>query len=166
MTPAAGVDSTYGVRRLRPHLYFGPSVHPIDLPRLRRAGITAVLSLQQPGIDLPQTVVDRMRRACAPHDIAFFNIGIHDYDPEAVIAALPATLTTLGDLIRAGRVVYVHCTEGINRAPSVALAHLVRDERLDVDIALAELQRCDAGVRPYGAVIEWLRQSVDETTND
>ena len=144
------------MRQLRPHLHFGPSVHPVDVGRLRRAGVTAVLSLQQPGVDLPHAAVERMRRACEPL-ILFHNLGIHDYDPDAVIDALPAALTVLQELIVGGRVVYLHCSEGINRAPSVALAYLVRGEGIDVDAALAELRTCDSGARPYAAVIDWLR---------
>jgi len=144
------------MRRLRPHLYFGPSVHPPDLPRLHRSGITAILSLQQPRIDLSVAAIERMRAACEPR-IVFRNVGIHDYDPEAVIAALPETLINLHGLIGAGRVVYVHCSEGINRAPSVALAYVVQHEGSGVDAALAELRRCDPGAKPYAAVIEWLR---------
>jgi len=146
------------MRRLRPHLYFGGSVHPPDLPRLRRSGITAILSLQQPRIDLPIAAMERMRAACEPR-ITFRNIGIHDYDPDAVIAALPETLISLHGLIADGRVVYVHCSEGINRAPSVALAYVVSHEGLAVDDAVAELRRCDPGAKPYAAVIEWLRGS-------
>jgi protein-tyrosine phosphatase len=144
------------VRRLRSQLYLGASVHPADLPRLRRAGITAVLSLQQPEIDLPRAAMERMRVACAPH-VVFHNVGIHDYDPDAVIVALPAALASLHGLLREGQVVYVHCTEGINRAPSVALAYLVCHEALDVDAALSDLRRCDPGARPYTEVIDWLR---------
>jgi hypothetical protein len=144
------------MRRLRPYLYFGPSVHPTDLPHLRRAGITAVLSLQQPGVDLPRASIERMRAACAPN-VVFTNIGIRDYDPDAVIAALPVVLASLHALIAGGRVVYVHCSEGISRAPSTVLAYLVQHEGLDVDRALAELERSDAGVRPYAAVVNWLR---------
>jgi predicted protein tyrosine phosphatase len=146
------------MRRLRPHLYFGPSVYPADVPRLTRAGITAVLSLQQPGVDLSHAAIERMRLACERRQIRFHNIGIHDYDPNAVIGALPDVLEHLRGLVRTGHVVYVHCTEGINRAPSILLAYLVRCESLVVDAALAELQRCDHGVRPYPAVIEWLRR--------
>ena len=144
------------MRRLRPHLYLGASVHPADVPRLQRKGITAVLSLQQAGVDLPHAAMERMRVACEPR-IAFRNVGIHDYDPDAVIAALPATLASLSALIDAGRIVYVHCSEGINRAPSVALAYLVRCERLDINAALVDLRHCDPGAQPYAAVIEWLR---------
>jgi protein-tyrosine phosphatase len=115
-----------------------------------------VLSLQQPGIDLPHAAVERMRAACEPQ-LVFCNVGIHDYDPHAVIESLPVVLPVLHTLIGAGRVVYLHCSEGINRAPSVALAYLVRHEGLDIDAALAQLRRCDAGARPYTAVIDSLR---------
>jgi len=155
-TTTAAIGATVNVRQLRPQLYFGASIQPADLPRLHRAGITAVLSLQQPDVDLPRTAVERMRAACEPR-ILFRNLGIQDYDPDAVIAALPATLPSLHALISDGRVVYVHCSEGINRAPSVALAYVVHHERLDVDAALADLRRCDPLVRPYAAVIDWLR---------
>jgi len=144
------------MRRLRRQLCFGPSVHPADLPRLYTAGITAVLSLQQLGIDLPHAAAERMRLACEPA-IVFRNIGIHDYDPDAVIAALPIVLDSLHALIVDGRIVYVHCSEGINRAPSVALAYLVRHEGLAVDTALAELHASDRAARPYPKLIDWLR---------
>jgi protein-tyrosine phosphatase len=147
------------MRQLRPHLHFGPSVHPADVGRLRRAGITAVLSLQQAGVDLPRAAMERMRTTCEPQ-IIFHNVGIHDYDPDAVIERLPVVLAVLHALIADGRVVYLHCSEGINRAPSVALAYLVRHEGLDVDEALGAVRACDAGARPYDAVINWLRDGV------
>ena len=153
---ACDTGTPWTVRQLRPHLHLGPSVHPADVARLRRAGVTAVLSLQQPGVDLPQAAIERMRAACEPI-IVFHNVGIHDYDPDAVIQALPAALAVLQGLIGDGRIVYLHCSEGINRAPSVGLAYLVRAEGLDLDAALAEHRRCDSGARPYAAVIDWLR---------
>ena len=118
-----------------------------------------MLSLQQPGVDLPLSAVERMRAACGSQ-ILFHNVGIHDYDPDAVIGALPRALPLLHALIGAGRIVYLHCSEGINRAPSVALAYLVRHERPDIDAALAAVRACDAGARPYDAVINWLRDGV------
>ena len=144
------------MRRVRPHLYVGPSVQPADVGRLLRTGITAILSLQQADVDLPRAAIERMRAACAPR-ISFHNIGIRDYDPDAVIAALPLALTAVDGLIRDDHVVYLHCSEGINRAPSVVLAYLVRCERLGVEMALAEMRRCDPGARPYAAVVAWLR---------
>ncbi len=145
------------MRRLLPNLFIGPSVHPLDLPRLCGAGITAVLSLQQPGTDLSPAAIERMRAACARHAIGFDNIGVHDYDPEAIIAALPTVLARLSTLIDNAHVVYLHCTEGINRAPSVALAYLVHHRQQSVDKAVAEVARCDPGARPYAPLIAWLR---------
>jgi protein-tyrosine phosphatase len=146
------------VKRVRPTLFFGPSVHPPDLPRLRHAGITAVFSLQEAGHDLPATAIDRMRRACAP-GIEFHNVGVPDYDPVALIDRLSSALAALHDLLDGGRVVYVHCSEGVNRAPSVALAHLVVREGLSVEEALAEIRRADPGAHPYAELVAWLRQT-------
>jgi protein-tyrosine phosphatase len=144
------------VRRLRSNLYFGPSVHPTDLPRLHRVGISAILSLQESGRDLTAAAMERMRAACAPR-IAFHNVGIPDYDPRALITHLADALDLLTAAQANGGVVYVHCSEGINRAPSVALAHLVRVERLAVDDALREIRHADPGVRPYPELLAFLR---------
>jgi protein-tyrosine phosphatase len=145
------------VVRVRPGLFVGPSVHPSDLPRLHRAGITAILSLQEPERDLPAAAIERMRQSCQPR-IELHNVAVPDYDPRALIDRLASALHVLHNLLARKRIVYVHCSEGVNRAPSVALAHLVRHEGLDVDAAVAELQRAYPGARPYGELVEWLRR--------
>jgi hypothetical protein len=145
------------LRRIRPSLFVGPAAHPQDLLQLRRAGVTAVLSLQEPVRDLPQAAIERMRDACG-ETIVYRNEPVRDYDPHDLIRRLPAVLETLVELESAGHVVYVHCCEGLNRAPSVALAYLVRVEHLEVDDALAYLRRVDPVGRPYLEFIDWLRQ--------
>lgn len=140
---------------IRPYLFTGPTVAAADLPRLRARGVGAILSLQRPGIDLTVDAVMRMRVACEPA-IAFRNVAITDYDPQAVLARLPEALAALAGFVDEGRIVYLHCTEGINRAPSVALAHLVVHEGLTVDRALADVRRAAPFARPYPAVITWL----------
>lgn len=144
------------MRRIRPYLYVGPGILPDDVPRLRRAGVTAVLSLQEPGVDLLPAAIDRVRVVCEPL-IVFHNISVRDYDPTAVIRALPDALSRLHDLVAAGRVVYVHCSEGINRSPSVALAYLVRHEKLTVERALSDVRRCHPAAKPYDSVVAWLK---------
>jgi hypothetical protein len=99
------------MRQLRPQVFIGPSVHPTDLHRLRRAGVTAVLSLQEPGADLPKTVIEHMRSVCEPSGVQFFNVGIPDYDPAALIASLPVVLVELDRLVRSGQVVYCNVSE-------------------------------------------------------
>jgi len=144
------------MRRIRANLLIGPSVHPTDLPRLRGAGVNAILSLQEADRDLPAAVIERMRAACEPA-ILFRNVGIPDYDPQGLISRLPAALEALQSLHGEGRVVYLHCTEGINRAPSVALAYLVVAERLDVDSALVVIRSEDPFAVPYPYLVDWLR---------
>jgi protein-tyrosine phosphatase len=124
------------VTRLTSALAFGPVVTPADTARLRRFGVTAVLSLQESGADVRADAVERMRRACAP-DIDFRHVGVRDYDPDDLIRKLPAVLAALAELHAGGRVTYVHCCEGVNRAPSAALAYLVLNEGVELDDALA-----------------------------
>lgn len=144
------------MRRLRSYLYVGPGVIAPDVPLLQRSGITAVLSLQEAGVDLLAAAMDDMRRRCEPQ-IVFRNVAIRDYDPRALILALPIALAALHALVEDGRVVYLHCSEGINRSPSVALAYLVRHEHMPFDDALSELRRSHPLARPYDSVLSWLR---------
>jgi protein-tyrosine phosphatase len=144
------------VRRIRPTLFVGPAAHPQDIARLKRAGVTAVLSLQEPVRDLPQAVIERIREACGDA-IVYRNLGVRDYDPHDLIRRLPAILAALAEMRRGGHVIYVHCCEGVNRSPSVALAYLVRLEGMEVDEALAHLRRVDPAGRPYREFVDFLR---------
>ena len=144
------------MRRILPFLYVGPAAHPPDVPRLKRSGVTAILSLQEPVRDLPEAAIDRMREACGK-EIRYRNVAVRDYDPYDLIEHVPEILETLVDLQKNGRVIYLHCCEGVNRAPSAALAYLVRVEGMSVDEALVHLKSVDPVCRPYAEFVEWLR---------
>lgn len=146
------------MRRIAPTLLVGPAALPADLPRLRLAGVTAILSLQEPVRDLPTEAMERMRLACG-EQVAYRNVPVRDYDPADLVRRLPAVLASLRDLLAAGHTVYVHCCEGINRAPSVGLAYLVEVEGRSVDDALAHFARADPVGRPYAEFVAWLRAS-------
>ncbi len=148
------------MQSIRPYLIVGPGILASDVPRLRRAGVTAVLSLQEPDVDLRLSAMEQVRRACQP-SMEFHNVAVQDYDPQAVIRALPQALAILHHLVRSGRVVYLHCSEGINRSPSIALAYLVQHERLSLGEAVAELLRCHPSARPYQSLRDWLAASHD-----
>ncbi len=145
------------MRRIRPSLFVGPAAHPDDIRRLQRAGVTAILSLQEPVRDLPEAAIQRIRDACG-EAVAYRNVAVRDYDPYDLIRRLPDVLEVLAELHRDGHVVYVHCCEGVNRSPSVCLAYLVKIEGMDVDAGLAHLGRVDPMARPYVEFIDWLRQ--------
>ena len=145
------------MRRIRPNLFVGPAAHPQDILHLKRAGVTAVLSLQEPVRDIPEAAIARIRAACG-EAIVYRNVSVRDYDPHDLIRHLPEALAALAELLRAGHVVYVHCCEGVNRSPSVILAYLVRIEGMDVDTALEHQRQIDPVGRPYAEFVEWLRQ--------
>lgn len=145
------------MRRIRPKLFVGPAAHPQDILHLKRAGVTAVLSLQEPVRDLPEAAIERIRAACGDA-IVYRNVGVRDYDPHDLIRRLPVVLDELRDLHRAGHVIYVHCCEGVNRSPSVVLAYLVRIEGMQVDDALEFLRSVDPVARPYAEFVEFLRK--------
>ena len=135
----------------------GAGIGPEDVPRLRRGGVTGILSLQQTGPDIRPEAVERIRRACASSPaIAHRNVPIRDYDPHDLIARLPEALAAVRELSGSDRLVYVHCNEGVNRAPSVALGVLVLDRELPVAEALARVERAHPGARPYEEFVRWL----------
>ncbi|MDQ5911631.1 MAG: hypothetical protein QG599_3729 [Pseudomonadota bacterium] len=57
---------------------------------------------------------------------------------------LPEAVNVLQELLEAKHRVYVHCTLGINRAPTVVLAYLTVIEKMD----LISAQKCIKQVRP------------------
>lgn len=73
----------------------------------------------------------------------------------SVLGGLPVAVEEVGERLRDGWSVYLHCTWGVNRAPTVAIGCLAVYEAMSVDEAAAhvtELRPC----RPYvGAVEEW-----------
>ena len=142
-------------------MWIGPGLDSEDLPRLRRAGVRAILSLEQPGDDITPAGLERIRAACALRPaIAHRNVAIRDYDPEDLVRRLPEALAALGELHATRRVVYLHCSEGVNRAPSVALGYVVLTLGEPLDEALARLRTVHPFARPYDAFVDWLRAQV------
>jgi protein-tyrosine phosphatase len=96
---------------------------PEDLKKLKNQGITAVLSLQ--------TEEDRSRRgndweadAATAEKLLFRNVPVEDFNDHALQQGLPACVSALKGLMDDGHVVYVHCTAGVCRSPTVAVAYL------------------------------------------
>lgn len=112
---------------ITPDLFVGS--HPrsdVDATRLRTAGITAIMSLQSDA-DLAATGTDweTQRTLYARRDMVSERVAIRDFDPADVRAHLGEAVVTLLDLLSAGHRVYLHCTAGVQRSPTVAVAYLV-----------------------------------------
>jgi protein-tyrosine phosphatase len=110
---------------------------PADIDRLRQdSAITAVMNLQTD---------DDMRAVHVvwePLEAYYRNLGIElcrmqvrDFDPADLRAKLPECVRALDRLLAANHCVYLHCTLGASRSPTVAIAYLCWCRGLDLEEA-------------------------------
>jgi protein-tyrosine phosphatase len=121
------------VRPDRPHLsaildnlLIGEYPNPEDVGWLRdEHGVTAVLSLQDDADlaskDLALAVLER---AYTTAGLRFHRVPVPDGATDVLDARLPAIVALLGEWLRGGERVYLHCNAGMNRAPTAAIAYL------------------------------------------
>ncbi len=130
-----------------------------DVEALKReTGVTVLLSLQTDA-DLEGRGLswERQVRWCEAQGIAAHRLPIEDWSPQAVIEHLDEAVHLLRRLLEEGQVVFMHCTAGVNRSPSVALGYLVKVKRQPLADALALLRRARPTAQPYPEVLEVLR---------
>jgi protein-tyrosine phosphatase len=114
------------VAAILPDLLIGEYPTPEDVEWLRTGfGVTAVLSLQDDA-DLAGKRLElrELARAYRTHGVGFHRVPVPDCDVRTQAAQLDAIVALLGELLRAGHRVYLHCNGGTNRAPTVAIAYL------------------------------------------
>ena len=113
-------------------LWVGCYVQPEEVRLLHQWGITTVLSLQSDQ-DLKNYSISQKRllKAYALADIELRRIPTQDFDKSALGANL---LRGIEELERAlaqhWSRVYLHCTAGINRGPTLAAAYLIKNHGL------------------------------------
>lgn len=141
---------------IRPDLLVGSGPRePGDLDVLQaEAGASALLSLQSDeclaklGIDYPAYV--RHGHALG---LAMARVPLRDFDVDDQRRGLPDAVRALHQFLQQGGRVYVHCTAGLNRAPLVVSAYLLRVEGLSQDAILKLWQRTRPNVFPAWAAI-------------
>ncbi|HOM18403.1 MAG TPA: dual specificity protein phosphatase family protein [Thermoguttaceae bacterium] len=131
-----------------PRVYVGSCpVEPADIDQLKELGITAVFSLQTEedflfwGIDWPA-----LESAYRKMDIELVRIPVQDFSPEDLREKLPACVAALEKLLQAGHTVFVHCSAGVNRSPSVVVAYLHWTQHMPLEEALEYVRQrrpCD-----------------------
>jgi protein-tyrosine phosphatase len=118
-------------------LWVGAFVRPEEVKLLKQMDITAILSLQSDE-DITEWHIsqEKLLRACTQADIDFHRIPTEDFDKQALAANLPQAVEELGNILSPRWAkVYVHCTAGINRAPTLAAAYLIKIHRLSAQEA-------------------------------
>jgi len=133
------------VDQVLPNLFLGSCpAEPADVERLKRDfAVTAVLNVQTDedfqhlGLDGPG-LEECYRRS----GIELCRVPVHDFDRDDLRRRLPACVDALGRLIDEGHTVYVHCTMGAGRSPSVVIAYLHWVAERDLDEAFGHVSRC------------------------
>lgn len=117
---------------LESRLWVGSYIRPEDVAYLRQLGIKTVLSLQSDrdfehyGISL-KVLLHSYELA----GIHLHRIPIRDFDKSELAANLALGVKELTEaLVPEEAKVYVHCTAGINRAPTLVAAYLMQAQKL------------------------------------
>jgi len=113
-----------------------------DVERLRReSAITAVLNLQtdedMDSVKLDWRLLEAHYRACS---IDLLRLPVKEEQIE-LREKLPGCVRTLSALIAGGRTVYLHCTEGIGRSPTVAIGYLHWSLVWEFDAAVSHVKQ-------------------------
>lgn len=143
------------IAQIRPTLFVGNAPQGAeDAAYLAALGVSAVLCLQtdddlaQWGFRWSQVEAWHMQQG-----IVARRLPIPDFSPEAIVAHLDEALAALGALLKDGHTVYLHCSAGINRSPTIAVAHLVRTEGIPVAAALEVVMTARPVARPYASAL-------------
>ena len=142
-------------------LWLGGFIRPKDVELLKRALITTVLSLQTDE-DMIHCGIEpgKLAKSYEEADIELRRLPVRDFDKDGLADRLPSCVSELEDVLQAGWTrVYLHCTAGINRSPTVAAAYLIRTQGISAREAcdfIVSKRHCS----PYLEVLENYRESL------
>ncbi len=106
------------------NLLVGPAPCDADeYTQLKADRVTAILSLQTEE-DLEDRSPTEVEASAKKAGLLFRNVPVTDFDLLALKMWLPRCVQALDQLVAAGHRVYVHCTAGVTRSPTVIAAYL------------------------------------------
>jgi len=135
-----------------------------DVERLREdTGISAVINLQTEG-DFSYCQVDwgDLKERYGKSNIEVRRVPVLDFNRDDLRRNLPKCVRILDALLQDGHKVLVHCSSGVNRAPSVVIAYLHWIKGLALDEAVRRvtgLRKCD----PY---LDAIRGATEDRQSD
>ncbi|MBZ5599340.1 MAG: dual specificity protein phosphatase family protein [Acidobacteriia bacterium] len=140
-----------------PNLFVGPDLrYKENFAALRSLEITAILSLQTEN-DFREGGIEQERNAASRAGMEFCSVPVTDFDRLDLQRKLPQCVAALDELLKTGHRVYLHCTAGVNRSPTVAAAYIHWCQGWPLEEALACVEHARNCVPDAGAIhrAEW-----------
>jgi len=130
------------IGEVTPHLFLGPApLDDGDFQQLENLKITAIFSVENPQ-EGTGDAIDSERKAAIRSGMRFENLPVTDFDRPELARKLPECVQTLEALLVRGETLYLHCTAGVNRSPTVAVAYLYWVQKWPLAKALAHVRGC------------------------
>jgi len=154
------IDAPHDLSPYEPRLFVGPGPTGLDdIGVLAEHGVTGLLSLQTDD-DLGARGLrwSTLWQIYTARGITAERVPIRDFDRRDFARNIEAGLAALDPLLASCARVYLHCTAGLNRSPTLALAHLYRT--LGPERALAALMERHPDAVPYPETLtKWWKRS-------
>ena len=112
-----------------------------EFEELKSRKVTAILSLQTDE-DRVEGGIEGERTAAHEAGLAFSSVPVEDFNRADLRISLPESVAELDRLLKQGHTVYVHCTAGVNRSPTVVAAYLHWCLGVELLQALIHLHAC------------------------
>ena len=153
---ARGIPKVTGVplleySRVTDSLYVGPQHRTNGKRTLQQAGITHIVNMRSEFDDAAHALTLEEGGASG-----YCHLPTADDDPISP-EHLARGIAFIGGAINDGGKVYVHCTAGVGRAPSMAAAYLI-SAGYHMDEALSLIQEVRPFIRPTTTQLDALRQ--------
>lgn len=151
-------EFTFEFHEVADGLYVGPCPNsPERIRQMKLQGLTGVVSVQTDddlhsmGMNYPLLWKFLMGQGFSCH-----RHPIEDFNQRALTAQLDHAVALVDDLRRAGRPTYLHCTAGVNRSPTVAIAYLIQHQNMSLDDAWEQVTTRRPSVPNRLALERWL----------
>ncbi len=131
-----------------------------DIEQLKSIQVGHVICLQSDrdflaiGIDWPQMVADYKQQ-----NIQLTRVAMTDFDEDNIASVLNKAATTVSQATQSSNKVYLHCSAGRERAPTVAAAWLMREQKLSAEEAYAKVTAARPS-NPYLFMLKSLEQTL------
>ena len=128
--------------KILPNLFVGTCPRTsIDLNQIRLAGITGIVSLQTDN-DFVRWDIDfaALHKASYELDLPIARHPIVDFDDDDLRTHLLSVVDSVHRMIAVGHILYLHCTAGQERAPTVAATYLCKYQNMTPQQAVTVLK--------------------------